>query len=187
MQRGRKPVLSQKSLAFLRAQMAPPQLASHPPRSPLRTLLERIRSAVGFGSLIGLVLLILSAPIVLVLFFVTPWNLTVLWLTIGAILGGVIFLGLLPEIAASSPWKAAGLGVVAVLVGLAPYLWRTAALPTTLIYTPLLLAYAILYAWQGATYLQAYQQQRHHLLACVLASTLTIACVLLPDGRSSKA
>src|SRR5215217_3363094 len=148
MSHGRKPALSQKTLAFLHAEVIHPLHAQRP-----RSTVEQAAIYLTWGALIGFVLLIISAPAVLVLFTFTSINLTVLWLQIGAILLMVSFLGFLPQIARESPGKAIGLALVGSLVSVSLYLYSYTSLPNRLIQLPALIAYGVLYAWKGGEYL----------------------------------
>jgi hypothetical protein len=171
---GRKPALSQKTLAFLHAEVIHP---FHAQRTC--SFVERAARYLIWGALIGFVLLIISAPILLVLLIFMSINVTVVWLQIGAGLLMVCFLGFLLQIAQQSLGKAIGLALVGSLFSVSLYLYSYTSLPARLIHLPALIAYGVLYAWKGGECLQDYQHQRRPLLAFSLSSVLAIICFVL--------
>jgi hypothetical protein len=174
MSHGRKPALSQKTLAFLRAEVIHPFQAQNS-----QSKVERAAAYLIGGAVLGFMFLAITAPVFLVLALFTPINLTVLWLEIGAGLFAIGFLGMLPQFVQESLWKASLLVLIVTLIGLTLYGYGYTSLPSTLIETPTLIAYGLLYAWKGSDYPQAYPQQRHRFLALSLTTILAIACFSL--------
>src|SRR4051794_15097697 len=114
MHHGRRPALSPKSIALMQArlrqapQVAPDERTSDP-------LLQRFMHLLTWVTLSAFLFLLISAPIILLLWLLSPYNWTVIWLkSFGTCAAGSLLL-LLPDAARDAPWKTT---VWALIIGL---------------------------------------------------------------------
>ena len=120
MQPGRRPALSPKSIAFMRAQLGHEPLATRGDlrKSPLPQHLVRMLRWFAVGAFL---LLLISAPIVLLFWLFSPYNWTVAWLNSLCIYVGCLMLALLPDAAHDAPWKTGIWAIIISLFGVAAY------------------------------------------------------------------
>jgi hypothetical protein len=121
MEHGRRPALSPKSIAFMRAQLGHEPLATD---DDLRqhTLLQRLMRMLTWFTVGAFILLGISAPIVLLLWLLSPYNLTITWLNCLCICVACLLLVFLPAAAHRAPWKTAVLAIVIILLANAAYI-----------------------------------------------------------------
>ena len=117
---GRRPALSRKSIAFMRAQLRQTPQAARDERTR-HPLLQRFEQLLTWVTLGAFLLLLISAPIVLLFWLLSPYNWTVMWLNSFGICGGCGLLVLLPDAARRAPWKTAVWALIIALFGGAAY------------------------------------------------------------------
>ena len=114
MHHGRRPALSSKSIALMQARLRlAPQVARDERTSD--PLLQRFVHLLTWVTLSAFLLLLISAPIVLLLWLLSPYNWTVVWLKSFAICAAGSLLMVLPDAAREAPWKTT---VWALIIGL---------------------------------------------------------------------
>jgi hypothetical protein len=121
MHHGRRPALSPKSIALMQARLrqAPQAACDEPTSAPL---LHRFVQLLTWSILSAFLLLFISAPIVLLLWLLSPYNWTVVWLQSFGICAGCSLLLLLPDAARDAPWKTTVWALIIGLYGGAAYM-----------------------------------------------------------------
>jgi hypothetical protein len=172
MQPGRRPALSPKSIAFMRAQLGhePLSIRGDPIKYTLRQHLVRILSWFAVGAFL---LLLISAPIVLLFWLFSPYNWTVAWLNSLCICFGCLMLALLPDAAHDAPWKTGVWAIIISLFSVAAYVILNVPQHMAFADTSLGLALGIAAALEG--YKRTIPPQRSPVKA-VLFALLSMTC-----------